>query len=278
MGVVKRALADGVAPAEVREFIADVVNVCWAADWADLYALLEAASGLSVAQIGTALGVSQYHTLRSWRKGERTPQERRFRHYAARLSTLSGVAVQILYEARSRTIAKRAGGLVPRPGWAIEYSPTGLEVPYYLRRLRDAASLTVEEVARQVGAAPADYERWEGGQRTPRPGKLGVLWRVMGRPQGVLLCEMQAARDRGAAATYNERRRKAQIGLDRIAYYAFETGYSRREAAREIKALDEFEYDYHRYDYQHQCLKPEYVRRMRRRMGFDRTRRSNQPE
>ena len=266
--LLRQGLKRGLLPAEVQQVVSNVINLCWAADWRTLYSLLEATSGLSKGQMGRAMGVRTYDTLRFWREGKRIPQGQGFAQYAARLSELTGVEEQTLAEARSRSIAAKGGGLVPCPGWAVTHSRACLELYYYLRRLREEAGLSMEEAAEKLGVDPAQYETWETGKRTPRPWRLRRLWKVLGRPQGVLLCEMEAARDRGAQATYNERRRKAQIRLNRVALAAFEEGCSLREAEGRIKLLDEGLWCDSRYDYVRGCLRPEYVRRMRRNIAL----------
>ncbi len=260
--LLKHGVSHGASSAQVRRIIGKVINLCWAADWADLYRLLEAVSGLSKGQMVEALGV-KYDTLRDWRRGTRLPQKKRFMEYAKVLSQLTGVRPEIMHEARSRSIAARAGGLVPRPGWAWQYGRAGLEISFYLQRLRAEVDLSAAEVAERLGVSHEDYEAWETGQRTPRKWQLPRLWRVLGRAQGVLLCELHTARDRGAKATYEERRRKKQIRLDRLTLFAWEEGCSIREAKRRIERLDEKQWD-PRYDYEQGCLRPEYVRKMRR--------------
>ena len=73
---------------------------------------------------------------------------------------------------------------------------------------------------------------------------------------------MAAARDRGAAAAYNERRRKARVVLDnREALVAVEHGWSLSDAAEEIRELDE-EDDDHRWNYERGCFQPWWLRIM----------------
>ncbi len=266
--LLKHCASHGASPAHVRRIIGEVTNLCWSADWADLHRLLEAVSGLGKGQMVEALGV-KYDTLSDWREGTRLPQKKRFAHYAKVLSQLTGVRPEIMHEARSRSMAAREGGIVPRPGWAWQYGRAGLEISFYLQRLRAEADLSTAEVAGRLGVSQEDYEAWETGQRTPRKWQLPRLWRVLGRAQGVLLCELQAARDTGAQATYDERRRKKQIRLDRLSLFAWEEGCSIREAKRRIERLDEGQWDA-RYDYDQGCLRPEYVRKMRREMALSR--------
>ena len=230
--LIKRGLKHGLQPDEVRGLAANLVDLCSSPTWGELYSVLEPLTGLTKGALSSELRAT-YATLRGWKSG-RLPQEGRFEGYTKVLSELTGVAPEIMHEAGSRSIAALEGGVVPRPGWAVEYSRAGLELCYYLQRLRADADLSTAEIAEQLSISQEEYEAWEVGQRTARKWQLPRLWRVLGRVQGVLLCELQAARDRGAEATYDERRRRKQIRLDRVTLFATEEGCSRREAVQRI--------------------------------------------
>ena len=92
----------------------------------------------------------------------------RFAKYARRLSKLTGVDEHIIHEARSRSVAKREGGLVSRPAWCVAYDSAGVLLYHYLRRLRAEAGLTAAEAAEQMGVGEDDWDAFECGQRTPR--------------------------------------------------------------------------------------------------------------
>ena len=264
---IKQALERGVQPNEARYLVRDILNLTWAADWSVLYRVLEVLSPQNIAQTMAALGLRSYETPRSWRTGRCVPKAGRFAEYARRLSALTGIDERIMHEARSRSVAKREGGLVPRPAWCVAYDGAGVLLYHYLRRLRDETGLTAAEAAGLVGVSEDDWEAWESGQRTPPRWKLRPLWNALGRSRGVLLCEMQAARDRGALAAYNERRRKARVLLgSRAALVAIEYaghGGSLSSTARYIKELDEDNED-HRWDYERGCFEPDYLRRLLR--------------
>jgi len=261
--LIKRSLKRGVLREEAREFIANLVNLCSSPTWSELYAgVLEPLCGLTKGALAGELQVT-YATLRGWKSG-RIPQEGRFEGYTNVLSALTDIEERIMHESRSRSIAAREGGLVVRPGWCMAYDAAGVLLYHYLRRLRDEAGLTATEAADLVGVSEDDWVAFECGKRTPRNWQLPRIWRRLGRPQGVLLCEMAAARDRGAAAAYNERRRKARVVLDnREALVAIEYGWSLSDAADEIRELDENNDD-HRWDYDCRCFEPWWLRKMLR--------------
>ena len=111
--LIKRGLKHGLQPSEVRDLIAKLIDLCSSPTWGELYSVLEPLTGLAKGALSSELRAT-YPTLRGWKSG-RIPQEGRFERYTKVLSELTGVAPEIMHEARSRSIAAREGALVARP-------------------------------------------------------------------------------------------------------------------------------------------------------------------
>ena len=206
------------AATDLRSLVASMVNESFGADWAGLWPILEALSGLSKRGLQTQLGIAS-STAGRWRRGEAVPRSTHFPTITSRLEKLTGISRDVIEQARELSLVRREGGSGPRPAWARQYALWGLELSHYLARLAEEQHLNYEDAAALVGYPVERWTRWVKGETVPRKWETKRVWRILGAPLGLLWAELLAARNRGARVVQIQRwrcvRARREVALAR---------------------------------------------------------------